>query len=775
MIFQASDGCGPHRRGIALVSVCALLLAVLAGSPARAASVSVLQQELNDLERQAQNLRIKYQAREISQSRAAEQRLVDAQVLYSLKDYTRAAILLLDYVNKYKDTSGYPEALFFLADSLYHKRDFISAKRYFTTIVREVRGNRYQDALQRLVELSMLTDETAGIQEYLDALSAIPVSQLKPSVPYVRAKYYYFQNLTDQAITALRVIPQGHEYYQHAQYFLGACMVRKKNLAGAAKVFEGLLRQYPKTDAQKHIKDLAHLALGRLLYERDKVADAIKMYQRVPRQSPEFDTALYEVAWAYVKQKAYSKANRALELLVLANPDSPFIPEVKVLQGNLLIREKKWGSASALFTSTRERFFPVYQRMKQVMDEHRDPNLFFDLLLKRSTSTMGIVISVPKLAVHWVKERDGIKRALNLVSDVRDIKGSIKEAKELIRKLEKALNSPAKIRIFPEFAASKASALEVENRLELARARTLEGERRIGITVASGSERDKLHQLAGQRAKLEVQIKNLPKTAVGYEDRQKIELTKIQEMEKQINKMSIIVESLKAQLVAAEKYAADTAGKRKPAAMASFRKEAAQVRGVVEGLQQEVGDLNQELSDAKTMAGVGGTAEVSERKLKSRFRKLVAEEHALLQQLRGKLSGDAGQEFDGYARLMDRCIKLDTFLGGYDGKLEKQLEDKLQGVRATLEEEKRNVAYYTLELQRQTSKTDTVAGNLTYTSFRDVAQKFYEIVVRSDVGIIDVAWALKDSKSKEVSSLVRQRKQDLKLLDDEFKEVLREE
>ncbi len=763
------------RRGVSLAAAGVLLLAALATPGAMAASVSELQRELTDLERQARNLRIKYQARQISQSQAAEHRLVDAQVLYSLKDYTRAAILLLDYVNKYPNTSGYPEALFFLADSLYHKRDFISAKRDFTKIVREVKGNRYQDALQRLVELSMITDDTAGIQEYLDALSAIPIRQLKPSVPYVRAKYYFFQGQTTLAMRALRAIPQGHEYYQHAQYFLGATLVRKKDYSGATLVFQSLVRQYAKTKEQKHIRDLTYLALGRLLYEKDKASQAVKMYQKVPRTSPEFDTALYEVAWAYVKQKQYGKANRALELLVLANPDSPFIPEVKVLQGNLLIREKKWGSASSLFTKTRERFFPVFQRMKQVMDEHKDPNLFFDLLLKRSAHTMDIVIKVPKLAVHWVKERQGIKRALNLVSDVRSIKSSIKEAKVLIRKLEKALNSPAKIRIFPEFAASKASALEVENRLELARSRILEGERKLALPMASGGERDKLHQLAGQRSKLETSVKELPSSADGYEKRQKAELSKVQQLEKQLNKMSIIVESLSAQLVAAEKYAADTAGKRRPAAMASFRKEAASVRSLIEALVAEVENLSQQLSDAKTMAGVGGTTEVSERKVKSRYRRIVAEEHALLMQLRGRLSGSAAQEFDGYAMLMTRTVALDKFLNDYDGKLEKQLEAKLKGVRATLEEEKRNVAYYDTELARQTNETNSVAGNLTYTSFRDVAQKFYEIVVRSDVGIIDVAWALKDNKSKEVSSLVRQRKMDLKLLDDEFKEVLREE
>jgi len=85
------------------------------------------------------------------------------------------------------------------------------------------------------------------------------------------------------------------------------------------------------------------------------------------------------------------------------------------------------------------------------------------------------------------------------------------------------------------------------------------------------------------------------------------------------------------------------------------------------------------------------------------------------------------------------------------------------------------VAKYATENSEYKQQTDTVAGSLTYAGFQDVAKRFYEIVVRADVGIIDVAWALKDAKSKEVSRLVRQQKMDLKVLDDEFKEVLQED
>src|SRR5579862_1383960 len=55
----------------------------------------------------------------------ADRRLIDAQVLYELKNYESASIILLDVVEKYPNSSAYPEALFYLADSLYLKRDFL--------------------------------------------------------------------------------------------------------------------------------------------------------------------------------------------------------------------------------------------------------------------------------------------------------------------------------------------------------------------------------------------------------------------------------------------------------------------------------------------------------------------------------------------------------------------------------------------------------------------------------------------------------------------------
>ena len=67
-----------------------------------------------------------------------------------------------------------------------------------------------------------------------------------------------------------------------------------------------------------------------------------------------------------------------------------------------------------------------------------------------------------------------------------------------------------------------------------------------------------------------------------------------------------------------------------------------------------------------------------------------------------------------------------------------------------------------------------VGGGIAANSFKSISDRFYTIVVRSDVGIIDVAWALKRDKTDEDQKLVREQKRELKMLDDEFREVLKE-
>src|SRR5206468_1860588 len=71
--------------------------------------------------------------------------------------------------------------------------------------------------------------------------------------------------------------------------------------AGAIAIYEGIVTQPAKTDEDRQVQELVHLALGRLHYERSEFAKAIDEYQKVQRTSPLFADMLYEVAWTFIK------------------------------------------------------------------------------------------------------------------------------------------------------------------------------------------------------------------------------------------------------------------------------------------------------------------------------------------------------------------------------------------------------------------------------------------------------------------------------------------
>src|SRR5436305_8676609 len=141
----------------------AFLLAGLTG-PALADEVDSLGGKVTELDARIFELNSQLKPPAEPGPQLAENRLIDAQVLYELKNYEAASIILFDVVEKYPNSPAYPEALFYLADSLYLKRDFLSSRRFFERIIDQGPANpRYQESLQRLIELSLHTGDYSPV------------------------------------------------------------------------------------------------------------------------------------------------------------------------------------------------------------------------------------------------------------------------------------------------------------------------------------------------------------------------------------------------------------------------------------------------------------------------------------------------------------------------------------------------------------------------------------------------------------------------------------
>ena len=72
-------------------------------------------------------------------------------------------------------------------------------------------------------------------------------------------------------------------------------------------------------------------------------------------------------------------------------------------------------------------------------------------------------------------------------------------------------------------------------------------------------------------------------------------------------------------------------------------------------------------------------------------------------------------------------------------------------------------------------QSKSLGGGLAQAMFTKVADKFYDLVVRSDVGIIDVSWGLKDQKTQAVGRLTNLKNLELKAVDEDYRKVLEED
>jgi hypothetical protein len=102
------------------------------------------------------------------------------------------------------------------------------------------------------------------------------------------------------------------------------------------------------------------------------------------------------------------------------------------------------------------------------------------------------------------------------------------------------------------------------------------------------------------------------------------------------------------------------------------------------------------------------------------------------------------------------------------------VEDALVEVTATMDREKADLASYKQEFLLYEAESRDLGGTVLGDAFRDVKAKFYDVVVRSDVGIVDTSWSQKEDSDADLQRLELDRTRELKNLQEEFSDLLEE-
>jgi len=761
---------------LATLVVAAVLGAAVAPRSARADKFDDAHRRLIDLEERSRVLASEFKENPPVDPNAAERRLVDAELLFTLKNYSEAATILLDVIERYPNSRSYDDALVLLGESLYQNRDYVAARSYFEMAVKKNTGSRKeQQSLQRLVEIALRLNDFEKVEDYLTRLERIPPDQLEPSVPYVRGKYLYMRDKPDQAMGVFVNIPPANEYYLQSRYFVGTIQVAKGDLASASTTFDSILRIQPRNDTDKEVQDLARLAVGRLFYERNQFDKAAEAYASVQRQSKHFAEAMDEATWNYIKAKDFVRAYRSLDLMLLQDPDSPKAPERQLLKGNLHLRLANFFLASESFTETREQFEPVYKQLQEtVARSQAEPTYFETLIGKGMDKLFDISVFIPAGAVKWIRGEPDVARMLALADEVGGLQRDIKESEALLGRLERAVTSQGKVGIFSDLAGHRTKTTEILNQIVDIRRRFGGQIRSLIAGSLSGQDKAALDQIAAERASLEQQLQDLPMSAEALRDRERNAKASLAGLDARASEFNVMIQSMDAELVAIEQYFIRSRAEQK-IRPEDLKQPVGDLRAAIDSMRVQLEKVRNDIVEATREFGAAGAAASSERVATVRLTDLMKREQEIFNRARTGLSGSDQRELDKIYSVLQRADAVQGVVLAFDARLDAAAERRLGEIREKLSHEKTELALVNGKLGGVLSESQTVGGGLAQAMLGKVTDRFYELVVESDVGLVDVSWGLKDQKSTTLSKLINQQKMERKAVEDDFRSLLEEE
>jgi len=705
-------------------------------------------------------------------------RINDGLVFFQLGDYERASILLMEVVQEQANLTypGYKDALFYLAESLYQLKNPIAANQFYQVVVEKGYKQYRKDALLRLVEICFLTRRLEDVDRYFGLLATEPGVADDPTVQYVRAKSQYFKDDLANARLGFEQIRSGTPYYHRARYFLGTILVLQGQLDAALTSFQQVIAEAGTTPDAVEVKELSHLALGRLLFEQGQYADAAREYESLTRNSPLFQLARYEAGWAFIRKGDHASALRSLDILLLAAPDSTLAPEATLLKGNLQLRLGKFLEAQTTFQEIVDRFGPVREQLEEVLQEHADPDAFFRQLVGKNLDRFDVQVLVPPLATTWVREERQVGEALQVVTTIEAAAADITASEELIVQLEAALAVENRIEIFPELHSAWNTMLEIENNLLLLKKKLTDGEKGLIWGSATPEEQQRYQQLAGQRVGYDTQLREIPLTAQDLAQREATVEEAIGQLDMRAYRYGIEIESIKAQLVAMDKWITDTAGRpgQRKGSEARVRAAIVEQQGELQTLEGELAEVRRLISRQKVGVGVGDPVTSREAEIKRQYAQTLRDESQLLREVGRRLGPEAQQLLAQAESLRQRAGKAEETIHHFYTVVRRTVDEKVRLFREQVAEEKAQLARYRRQAEGFQGMGETMAGTVAADSFQTVQTKFRSLVLQADVGIIDVAWQRKEEKTTQSQALIRDKKVELDGLEAEFGPVLEE-
>ena len=712
----------------------------------------------------------------------AVQKFSSGETQYLLGDWPHAALLMGEALDDpaFREGPQGATATFYLGDALRQAGSCGAARPYLDGYLKGGELAHRGEALAAALECAVRDEHLEQVGPLLAEADRYHQGQVPPEVRYLAAKATLLRTdlppdeRSRQADAAFAAV--GAPYAHQAAYFQAVLRLERKDLPGAEERFAACAA-LPAGDArQREVQELCTLGVGRVKAEQGDVAGAISAYEKVPIDSPSFDEALYETAALHGRAGQFDPALRTVETLEQIEPDSPLAGRSRLLQGQLLLQQGQYDPATRTYEKLIGDYAPVRDGLDGVLALHADPARFFAELLARHGRSFEVASAVPAPAMREALAKPEVARAMGLVQALEEEDRDATEGRDIADRIGAALDRGGGIDAFPRLREGYGGVQAVENA-----AAVLQGLAASAAVEAAGPALDpdgqaELARVHGERLVLEGQLDSQPRTAEAVRSRLDRTRARMDALDREAFQLGYVVESARAAIAGTEAWLLAQRGTTQAdrAQRDEVETELRKHREVVAGYEQDLRRLRQDIAKARDAAG--GTEALSEEgRLRGEYLSLLAQERKVLDGARGRLSGQAQARFERAAALSDRISRVTDRARELSERIAGEASRGADGLRARLAAERAALDAETAALSSAQVESRGAVGQVVYRSFGEVRRELYEMVLRADVGLNDVAWTRKRDRVEQIQKLSKQQTEELKALDQRYGPALKEE
>ena len=708
-----------------------------------------------------------------------ERRFSDGEINYLLQDWPTASVLFYDLLadKAFDSNPRRPDALWYLSDALYQQQSYGSARLYLRELLQQDTP-RYREALGRYLDVSSKLNDWGNIEPYL-ARARGPDGSLPPDIQYVYAKSLVrrtdlpAEERQRRAAEAFQPLTaQGNRFRLPSLYFLGVLRVQAQDYAGAMERFSEVTASKPADEREQRIVELAQLGLARLLVETGNVPEAVDRYNTISQDSPAFPEALYELAWAKVRGEDWSGARNATDILLLVAPDSPLAPEAQILQGHLLLKLKRYKEAGETYNGVISTYAPVRDEIDRMLAVQKDPVAYFDNLLARNERTLDVNTLLPPLALKWASAQEDVGQALRVVGALEGGKKGVTESRAIADRILKALDERG-AEAFPSLQEGTTRAEAVANGLASAEATLDAAEVEALDPVLTHDERLELGRIQANLASGRSRLAALPSTPAEITARRTRMQARMDAMDREAFRLGTELESMRAMLVATQKWVADTRAQRRdgPEDERHFTERLLSEQRSLKALEEDVGKLRGEMVAQR---GLVDTTVSGEEALRQEMAQASSSMRGILSGVEPRVTGDGAQFVSRTRDLRTQIATLQQRTASAQTALRARVLQKGDEVRTKVLAEAKLLDGYGKDVGKASGNAEQLVGRMAYDSFRRVRRQFYDLVLKADVGVVDAAFTRKQSQTSSIQKVASQKEEELRALDEDFQPVLKD-